>query len=379
MKKSNVKFTILMVLNSIFLLFFNFIIKPKIIMYAESIMAAFMIILIFLSIHLFGYQKDKNNRIKNNLLIKICQILTIYFIVIYLLGLYFGYSKIVFSLKPASIINNTFAPIIIFISLEIFRYIIINNSKNNIFKIVLVAIIIGLLELSISTRYLEFYNFEVIYKSFADYIIPITVKQIALCMMCYHGGLKSALLYRTVIVAYTYIIPIHPNFSPTLLCVSNIILPVLLIITTNNIMAEEFEERIINTSNYSINTVISILMILLLSLIIFGKTPIGVTAIASNSMVPTFDKGSIVITLKTKESKLKEGDIISFKKNNKQIIHRINSIEIVNDEKRYYTKGDANTVTDDSYITYKDIKNKVVLSIPLIGYPAIIINEIFSN
>lgn len=379
MKKSNIKYIILIALISIFLLVFNFIIKPNIILYAESIMAAFMLLIIFLSIQFFGFQKDKNNRVKNNLLIKICQILTIYFIVIYLLGLYFGYSKIVFSLKPVSILNNTFAPIIIFICLEVFRYIIINNSKDNNKKIILIGIIIGLLELSVTTRHLDFYNFEVAYKSFADYLIPITIKQIALCMLCYHGGLRAPLLYRVVMILYTYIVPIHPNFSPTLLCVSNIILPVLLMIKTNELTAEEFEERDLNTSSSRISTALSVVTIGLLALLISGITPIGITAIASNSMMPTFDKGSAVITLKIKESELKEGDIISFKKNNKQIIHRINSIEVVDEEKRYYTKGDANTTIDDTYITYKDIDNKIVLSIPLIGYPSIMISELFSK
>lgn len=379
MKKSNIKYIILIALISIFLLVFNFIIKPNIILYAESIMASFMLLIIFLSIQFFGFQKDKSNRVKNNLLIKICQILTIYFIVIYLLGLYFGYSKIVFSLKPVSILNNTFAPIIIFICLEVLRYIIINNSKDNKVKIILIGVIIGLLELSITTRHLDFYNLEVAYKSFADYLIPITIKQIALGMLCYHGGLRAPLLYRVVMILYTYIVPIHPDFSPTLLCVCNIILPVLLMIKTNELTAEEFEERELNTSSSKISTAITVVVIGLLMVLISGITPIGITAIASNSMMPTFDKGSAVITLKIKESELKEGDIISFKKNNRQIIHRINSIEVVNDEKRYYTKGDANTAVDDDYITYKDIDNKIVLSIPLIGYPSIMISELFSK
>jgi hypothetical protein len=41
MKKSSIKYISLISVISIFLLIFNFIIKPKIIMFAESIMAAF--------------------------------------------------------------------------------------------------------------------------------------------------------------------------------------------------------------------------------------------------------------------------------------------------------------------------------------------------
>jgi signal peptidase I len=114
-------------------------------------------------------------------------------------------------------------------------------------------------------------------------------------------------------------------------------------------------------------------------LLVLGITPVGITAIASDSMHPTFGKGSGVITLKVKEDKLKEGDIISFTKDNKTVIHRINKVEKEDKEIRYYTKGDANNTVDDGYITYEDINNKVLFSIPLIGYPAIIISDIFSK
>lgn len=379
MKKSSIKYISLISVISIFLLIFNFIIKPKIIMFAESIMAAFLLIIVFTSIQMFGFPKDKTNKIKSNLLIKTTRIVTIYFIVIYLLGLYFGYSKIVFSLKPVSIINNTFAPIIIFICLELFRYVMINNSKDNTKKIVFISFIIGLMELLITTRYLDFTNFEAAYKTIADYIAPVAIKQIALSLLCYHGGLRSTLLYRIVMLLYTYIIPIHPSFSPTMLCISNIILPILLMMKVNEATAEEYEERESITPPNKVGTIIGVTLVAGIALVISGITPLGITAIASNSMMPAFDKGSAVITIKVKETELKEGDIISFNKGNKKIIHRINSIEETDGEKRYYTKGDANRTVDESYITYKDIDNKIILSIPLIGYPSIMISELLSK
>mgnify|MGYP003311465305 CR=1 FL=1 len=53
-------------------------------------------------------------------------------------------------------------------------------------------------------------------------------------------------------------------------------------------------------------------------------------------------------------------------------------VEVVEEETRYYTKGDANTTVDYGYILSNNINSKIIFSIPLIGYPSIIFNEIFS-
>ena len=249
--------------------------------------------------------------------------------------------------------------------------------------IILFNFIIGLIELSISVKYLQFNNLEMAYKSIADYILPISVKQIALGFLCYYGGIKPLLLFRMIMVAYVYVVPLHPNFNETIICMCDIILPVLIIIKINELVeAEKKETDKINQKkdiyDYATWTIVATTLIGLLVLV-SGITPVGITAIASDSMHPTFSKGAGVITIEVKEEKLKEGDIISFNYDNKQIVHRIDSIEVTDGETRYYTKGDANTTVDEGYVTYKDINNKIVFSIPLIGYPSIIAGEIFSR
>ena len=202
-------------------------------------------------------------------------------------------------MKPQSIINNIFAPIIIFIALELFRYSIINNNKDNIKNIVLYSIFIGLLELSVSTRVLEFYNLEVAYKSIADFIIPVIVKQVAFGYVGYHGGLKPLLLYRIVLVLYTYVVPVHPNFGPSLNCMCNILLPVLIFFKSYSFNEDEKREKVyITKENPVVKYVIPYGLLFVLFLTVIGVLPVGITAIASDSMHPVFNKGDAVITLK---------------------------------------------------------------------------------
>ncbi len=75
---------------------------------------------------------------------------------------------------------------------------------------------------------------------------------------------------------------------------------------------------------------------------LFGHT---FSAVQSDSMEPTFDKGDMVIGKKVdEETKIEVGDIISFYQieNNQKIIntHRVIAIEMAGDTAWYYTMGD---------------------------------------
>ena len=73
--------------------------------------------------------------------------------------------------------------------------------------------------------------------------------------------------------------------------------------------------------------------------------------------------GDIVIVKHTKKNELKNEDIISFRRNDLIITHRI--IEI--DDEGYTTKGDYNNIEDAEKVKYEDIEGKVILKIPFLG------------
>ena len=66
-------------------------------------------------------------------------------------------------------------------------------------------VLIGLLELSVTTKYFYFNNFEAAYKTIADFIVPVVIKQFAFGYLGYYGGLKPLMLYRVIVVLYTYL------------------------------------------------------------------------------------------------------------------------------------------------------------------------------
>ena len=85
-------------------------------------------------------------------------------------------------------------------------------------------------------------------------------------------------------------------------------------------------------------------------------------------MEPTINIGDIIIVKKVNnEDKLKNGDIISFRKNGEVVTHRIIDITETNGEKRYITKGDNNNIPDLEKLSFSQIEGVKVISIPYLG------------
>ena len=85
-------------------------------------------------------------------------------------------------------------------------------------------------------------------------------------------------------------------------------------------------------------------------------------------MTPSINSGDVSIVKKIKEENLRIGDVITFKRDNKVITHRITNIEEQeNDKTLYTTKGDNNNIEDDKKVEYSQIEGKNVLTIPKLG------------
>lgn len=98
----------------------------------------------------------------------------------------------------------------------------------------------------------------------------------------------------------------------------------------------------------------------------FGYKPLTVL---SNSMVPIFEAGDVIITREVDAEDLKEGDIISFYNEEKNLItHRITSIVGESGEKHFYTQGDNNKTMDEDITTADEIVGKELFHIPNLGF-----------
>lgn len=90
--------------------------------------------------------------------------------------------------------------------------------------------------------------------------------------------------------------------------------------------------------------------------------------ITTNSMEPSIKNGDAILTKKTKAEYLKEGDVITYNRDNKSITHRIIKVEKENNSYSFVTKGDNNNVEDKQKIKYDEIEGKKLITFPKFGY-----------
>ena len=112
-----------------------------------------------------------------------------------------------------------------------------------------------------------------------------------------------------------------------------------------------------------------------------GSFKYRLIAIGSGSMHPNINKGDTVIYERcSKDMKIKEGEVLVFRKEGKTIVHRIIKIVTIGeDEYIYYTKGDANDKPDGYPIEKKDVLGIVTNRIRYIGIPSVALSEMMKK
>lgn len=108
-----------------------------------------------------------------------------------------------------------------------------------------------------------------------------------------------------------------------------------------------------------------------------GKIPsifgCSVLQVQTGSMEPEIATGSIIVVKKTDFDSLKIGDVISFYSDNENIRGKVNTHRIVNfvdgmgNKKVIVTKGDANTMVDNTPVYSSDVIGKLCYNFGTVG------------
>ena len=121
-------------------------------------------------------------------------------------------------------------------------------------------------------------------------------------------------------------------------------------------------------------TIVAMICLILFVGFVCGIFPYQPIVILSNSMVPNFSRGDIVVVDKNGDYGI--DSIIQFENEGINVVHRIVGIGTDENGKTYYiTKGDNNN-TEDNWVVYEEqIYGTVKLIIPKIGYITIWFND----
>jgi len=87
--------------------------------------------------------------------------------------------------------------------------------------------------------------------------------------------------------------------------------------------------------------------------------------ILTGSMAPALPVGTVVMTKQMPT--YSKNDVIAFKKDDKNVTHRIVEVENKNNVFSYKTRGDANNVADIDLVRKDNVLGKMIFSIPYLG------------
>ena len=350
--------------------------------YLNSLTAAFIIIILALSISLLGFKRNVNTNLKKSILSVTIVFVLAYFAITYGIGFAIGYNKNAYSMELSSLIGNIISPIITIICIELIRYIYIENNKFSKQSIGFIIFSIIIFEICINTRLKDFDNIEFLFVSATTIILPIISKNLVLSYLTYNVGYRPALLYRLIMDISVFVLPVVPAFGDYLNSVVGILSPALLYIYVSRIIEEYYNGF---EYNFSINKfhwtdIPYMAFLLMLIALISGKFQYTIMGVGSDSMHPYIDRGdAVLLNSSVNKNKLKTGDVIAFENDNKVVIHRLFEIKEEKDKTYYITKGDANNTTDDIEVTYSDIIGVVKFRIKYLAYPTVYLNDLFSK
>ncbi|MBO5004351.1 MAG: signal peptidase I [Clostridia bacterium] len=195
------------------------------------------------------------------------------------------------------------------------------------------------------------------------------------------GGYFLIIAYRLPITLASILLPIFPNIDWFLSSILEALVPVILFIYINyehtikiNRLTRKEKKGI--SPNKSAKFVI---IAIVLTVFIAGLFPYKPVAVMSNSMVPDFYRGYIVISKKIKKDDIKEikvGDILEYQLESNVIIHRVIEIEEKDGTRLFTTKGDNNDFPDMKKVEEKQVLGIVKFKIPYAGYPSVWFSEI---
>ena len=92
--------------------------------------------------------------------------------------------------------------------------------------------------------------------------------------------------------------------------------------------------------------------------------------VLSESMMPTFDKGSVIIVKETAQENLQEGDIITYmpiRGDDVLLTHRVVRIDGSGEGRSFITRGDANNTDDPNPVSADMILGRTILHVNGLG------------
>ena len=376
MKKSYIKLIIFMIFFSLL-----FIVNAFVYRFLSQITLDILLVLLLVIVYfLFGFEKDRHRYVKD-IILELVIILITFFIVYYLLGVLVGFAKTGNYYAINSIVN-IILPIVFYIVVsELLRYQLLVKSSESKILINLVCIFFIIIDTTLSFSIHSNGFGKEMFLLLALTVLPSITKNILCTFLSLEFGYKACIFYALIMGLYSYLMPIVPNPNEYVYSLIFLLLPLyvlwrvkkwLAMDKVSDVVNEEFRNKKVSLLYYIPLILVTVFLVYFIS----GYFRYYAVAIASGSMEPSISKGDVVVVDK-EFTDLKVGDILAYNYENVVVVHRVYRIINTNGEYYVYTKGDANNNFDNYKIDKSMFVGVVKFKIPVIGYPTVLLNELW--
>ena len=121
---------------------------------------------------------------------------------------------------------------------------------------------------------------------------------------------------------------------------------------------------------WNITSTILVALIVLCALFLMGTRLLGFQCynVISPSMEPEYCVGDLIYVKPTDPATIQVGDVITFLVNEDLVVGTHRVVRVDKEHQRFYTKGDANEIEDQSPVHFNNVIGVPQFSIPKLGY-----------
>ncbi len=323
---------------------------------------------------------NNNKQYYINMMIISCIYATFYFYT----GFIFGFSKSPYNHSIIPILKNIIIQILPIIGIEITRSVFLNRNRDNKLLQIFLTILLILLEINYHILISLYPNKEHFFQYICSNILPLIAGSCLYTYLTLKGTFILPLMFRLVSELVILLLPILPNLDWFGIGSMGILTPILIYLLFKFKFTKIKKDIKSKQKNLYEKIIYVITLTICISLVCFmlGLFKYEPITILSNSMMPQFSRGDVVIFKKINDTELKKipiNSIIIYTIGEKNIAHRVVD-KIENDGTvLYQTKGDKNNTPDGDLVAINQIKGVYVFNIKYIGYPSVWLYEYFNQ
>lgn len=296
-------------------------------------------------------------------------------------GLFLGFGNSPYASNLPGMFTNFAYVAALLLGMEFSRAYLVSvlGKRNLLLALGVLALLYALLPIS-PARYTALTGPDLVFPFIGRLILTNVSESLLTTLFAFLGGPIAALSYQGVLIGFEWFSPVLPNLPWLVFSVVGTTTPLLglVIVQGINLRPERAPQvpaiamvkRRRRLPCFLASALTAMISLLLLVVVLLNAGFLGFKSVVvlTGSMAPYIKEGDMVITKTVALEELRKGDVIKYRRNGLNILHRIIDIERGEDGILFTTKGDANNAVDKPGPMPSAIQGKVVVRMPKVGW-----------